>query len=174
MMATAAAIARHWAVSSATAAAILERHGARPLRRGRGYYHWRDVWRVEGHTAPVPPEQHDAMTAPLLDKAGIMARYGVKERTARRWLADGTLPAIRLGERILRARASDLDRDDDRLLGVGTAGTGRAGAAEPGADAATMSKPQTPTRSRPSPKTSQDGRQGKKWPLLKSKPARGK
>jgi excisionase family DNA binding protein len=36
--------------------------------------------------------------------------YGVTDRTVRRLIADGYLPAERLGPRLLRIRAADLDK----------------------------------------------------------------
>lgn len=34
---------------------------------------------------------------------------GIGERTARRWIAEGTIPAYRLGERIIRVDLNEVD-----------------------------------------------------------------
>lgn len=51
-------------------------------------------------------------------------QYGISERTLRRRIADGTLPARRVGPRSIRIAATDLDR-----LGtpIPTAGSGANG-----------------------------------------------
>ena len=114
-MATLSAIARHWKVSPATAKTILAAAAIAPLRRGRGYYSWSSIWRLEG-SAKVEPADFEAHREPLLDKQALAERYGISERTARRWLAEDQVRAIRLSARVLRARRVDLDRADDALL----------------------------------------------------------
>lgn len=37
-------------------------------------------------------------------------RCGVHYRTVRRWIADGKLPAVRVGPKLLKVNASDLER----------------------------------------------------------------
>jgi transcriptional regulator with XRE-family HTH domain len=108
-------VAAHWRVDTATARTILDAAGVRPLlRKRRRLYAWTDIWRLEG-AGDVAPDDVDAFQAPLLTKRDIAERYGLSERTARRWLTEETVPAIRLSERVLRARAITLDRDDDGL-----------------------------------------------------------
>ena len=110
------AVAAHWRVDTATARTILDAAGVRPLlRKRRRLYAWTDVWRLEG-AGDVAPDDFAAFQAPLLTKYDSAERYGLIKRTARRWLAKKTVPAIRLSERVLRARAVTLDRDDDGFL----------------------------------------------------------
>ena len=111
-MARLSEIARHWKVSPATAKAILRAAGIKRLPRGRGFYAWASIWRLEG-AGQVEPADFEAYREALLDKKALAGRYGISERTARRWLAENQVPAIRLSPRILRARRIDLDRDDD-------------------------------------------------------------
>lgn len=101
-------IATHWRVAPDTARTILTAGGVKTVvRRGRPYYAWRDVWRLEG-ACSVPEQLWDAFYQPLLDRAAIQARYSISERTARRYLAADPA-AIRLTDRIVRIRAANLE-----------------------------------------------------------------
>jgi len=44
----------------------------------------------------------------LLSVGGTAEELGVSENTVRNWIAQGKLPAIRIGERIIRIRVADL------------------------------------------------------------------
>lgn len=103
-------VAKHWDVRVSTAKALLDARGVRGIRRrGRLYYLWYQIWRLEGAQA-VPPEDYERFREPLLDKHYLVNEFGLSERTARRWLAEGELPAIRLADRIVRLREVDLER----------------------------------------------------------------
>lgn len=45
----------------------------------------------------------------LLSVAEAATRLSVSQLTVRRWIAAGTLPAVRYGSRIIRVRRADLD-----------------------------------------------------------------
>lgn len=45
----------------------------------------------------------------LLDVRGVRAETGVSDRTVRRWIADGRLPAVKVAGRLLRIRRADLE-----------------------------------------------------------------
>ena len=112
-------LGEHWQVTSQTAAALLAERSVRTIRRsGRIYVSWLDIWRLEGISAPRP-DDYDRLREPLLRRRDAAARYGISERTALRWMANGELPVIRLSPRILRLRESDLDRLDDVQLVLG-------------------------------------------------------
>jgi excisionase family DNA binding protein len=53
-------------------------------------------------TSPVAEPVYEALT-PASD------RLGVSERTLRRLIADGSLPAYRIGSKTIRVRRSDVD-----------------------------------------------------------------
>jgi len=113
--ATVGEVAAHWRVTRETANRILhERRASTIRRRGRRYVAWRDVWLVEG-AARVTEDVFSDYREPLFTTSDVAERYGVSERTARRWMEDGDVPAIRLGERILRVRPRDLDAQDEAL-----------------------------------------------------------
>jgi len=44
----------------------------------------------------------------LLSVKGSAETFGVSENTIRNWIAQGKLPAVRIGERIIRIRPADL------------------------------------------------------------------
>jgi excisionase family DNA binding protein len=46
---------------------------------------------------------------PLMTIGDVAIRCGFSEKSARRWIASGSLPAVRIG-RSLRVRPTDLDR----------------------------------------------------------------
>lgn len=50
------------------------------------------------------------MNQTALSLSDAAAQYGVSEKTLRRRIADGSLPASRLGPRLIRVRAVDLDK----------------------------------------------------------------
>ncbi|AZZ52814.1 helix-turn-helix domain-containing protein [Rathayibacter festucae] len=50
-----------------------------------------------------------SLHVPELTIAQAADRLGVSDKTVRRWIAAGTLPARRLGAKIIRIRSSDLD-----------------------------------------------------------------
>lgn len=49
------------------------------------------------------------MSDQLLTVKEIVTKTGYTERTLRRWIADGTLQAYRVGPRGIRIKAADLD-----------------------------------------------------------------
>lgn len=105
-------VATHWRVSPETARKLIRAVGIRTIRRrGRRYVAWRDVWALEGANE-VPEHLWSAYQAPLFDRTDLAAHYGLSERTARRWLEHGTVPAIRLSDRIVRVRPIDVDGDE--------------------------------------------------------------
>lgn len=60
----------------------------------------------------------------LLSVKEIAARSGYTERTLRRWIANGVLPACRVGPRGIRIKRSDLD-NLERPIPVGPIAVGR-------------------------------------------------
>ena len=52
----------------------------------------------------------------VLSPAEAAEAFGVGERTMRRWIADGTVPAFRVG-RVVRVRLEDLERLADARTG---------------------------------------------------------
>ncbi|ODR03914.1 hypothetical protein BHQ15_17740 [Mycolicibacillus koreensis] len=45
----------------------------------------------------------------LLTVQAVADRFGVTDRTVRRYVASGLIPAARLGKRLIRIRAADVD-----------------------------------------------------------------
>jgi excisionase family DNA binding protein len=45
----------------------------------------------------------------------VAGRYRVSTRTVRRWIADGKIPAYRLGARLVRVDLDDVDRLFQRI-----------------------------------------------------------
>lgn len=58
--------------------------------------------------APTPGQQHPSLsgTVDILTAAGIL---GVHECTIRRWIAQGRLPARRVGPKLIRIRKADVE-----------------------------------------------------------------
>jgi excisionase family DNA binding protein len=50
-----------------------------------------------------------ASSAPDITVPQAAERKGVSAKTIRRWIADGTLPAYRVGQKLIRIRVADLD-----------------------------------------------------------------
>ena len=67
------------------------------------------------HTRTRSPEG----AARLFDIAGAAEYLGINERTVRRYIADGRLPAYRVGPRQVRIHRADLER---LLILIPTAG----------------------------------------------------
>jgi excisionase family DNA binding protein len=49
------------------------------------------------------------LSQPLIDISATATWAGVTTRTVRQWIADGKLPAYRIGSRTIRIRQSDLE-----------------------------------------------------------------
>ena len=62
---------------------------------------WRSVVRFPEGASPVPIPQY-------LTLADAAERHGVSVRTLRRRVAEGALPAYRIGPRAIRVKADDL------------------------------------------------------------------
>ena len=111
-----AALSEHWQVRSQAAGSLLAERSVRVIRRsGRIYVSWLDIWQLEGISLPHP-DDYNHLRKPLLRREEVAARYGISQRTARRWMSNGELPTIHLSPRILRVRESELDRLDDLQL----------------------------------------------------------
>ena len=65
--------------------------------------------------APVRHAQPEPHNRPLQTIADIARELGVSERTVRRWIGRGLLPAIRLG-RLIRVRPEHVEALLDRHL----------------------------------------------------------
>lgn len=50
------------------------------------------------------------MAANMLSMDDAARRYGVSTKTVRRWIASGQINAIRVGPRLIRIDADELDR----------------------------------------------------------------
>ena len=57
---------------------------------------------------------------PKLSVEDAAALEGVSPRTIRRRIADGSLPAVRLGPRLIRINPADLDRLAHRIPAAGS------------------------------------------------------
>lgn len=105
-------IALHLRVHRNTAALLLAEHRIRPSRfHQRPTYAWADVW-TKLERVPLDQardaKRHPALLQPLLTVEDVARTYQVHQATVRRYAASGRLPVIRLGDRIIRFRASDL------------------------------------------------------------------
>lgn len=59
------------------------------------------------------------MTTTRITIAEAAERYGVSTRTIRRYIANGLLPAYRMGPRLVRIEEADLDRIEQRMPTTG-------------------------------------------------------
>jgi len=82
-MALLSEIATHWKVSPATAKAILGAAGLKPLPRGRGFYAWASIWRLEG-AGQVEPADFEAYREALLNKKALAERPAARSAAGRR------------------------------------------------------------------------------------------
>jgi excisionase family DNA binding protein len=58
----------------------------------------------------VPSNRRERRHPELIGLPEAAERCGVHYRTIRRWIADGKLPAVRVGPKLLKVNASDLER----------------------------------------------------------------
>ena len=64
---------------------------------------------------PAPAALPEVTSTEWLTYATAAEHVGVNERTIRRLILDGTLPAFKLGKRAVRIRRSDLDKAFRRI-----------------------------------------------------------
>ena len=62
------------------------------------------------------------MAEPLISLTAASKRTNISERTLRRLISDGRLPAVRIGDRLIRIEQADLDA---LMRPIPTAGSGQ-------------------------------------------------
>ena len=62
-----------------------------------------------GQNTTINPHGETVLDCDYLDVTRIASITGTHRNTVRGWIRSGRLPAVRLGERLLRVRRSDLD-----------------------------------------------------------------
>jgi excisionase family DNA binding protein len=55
----------------------------------------------------------------LLKISDVARQFGVTTQTVRAWISSGKLPAVRVGERVIRIRPSDLAAMERKIPTVG-------------------------------------------------------
>lgn len=58
---------------------------------------------------PIPQHQGDETMTQLLTPKTVCDNLGITDKTLRRYVAEGRLPAYRMGGRLLRFKAEDVD-----------------------------------------------------------------